>query len=90
MSNIDQHSNDSIAFKESDQCEDGQYIWIRDQVIGYLRENLDDEFLDHINLQETQVKRFLFEDGVITFEATHPHVIHEDEMDGQIETEGAL
>jgi hypothetical protein len=41
--------------------------------------------VDHVDLGKVQVRRFTFEDGVISYDATHPHVTHEDEMEGEID-----
>jgi hypothetical protein len=79
---IDQHSSDGVAFKESFQCDDDLYRRLRWKVIDDL---LDKHDGDHVDLGKVQIRRFTFEDGVISYDATHPHVTHEDEMDGEID-----
>lgn len=78
----DQHPNDTIAFRESWQCSDDLYEELREWVKVHLEEQVDTPPVD---LDEIGLRRFLFEDGVISYDATHPHVEHEDVADGYVD-----
>lgn len=78
----DQHPSDTIGFRESYQCPDELY----EQLLYWARAHLDEEVdTPPVDLNDIGLRRFTFEDGVISFDATHPHVEHEDVVDGYVE-----
>lgn len=81
-SEVDQHSSESIAFKEHHQCTDDMYVQMRNWATNYLLEHTD--WGDYVDLGKVELRRYTFEDGVISFDATHPGVVHEDELDIEV------
>lgn len=75
---VDMHTSESLALHESLQCSEEQYCYIRSQVIKHLKTSTDWD--EKVDLSKTQIRKFVFEDGVISYDATHPAVTHEDEM----------
>lgn len=75
---IDMHTSESLAFRESLQCSEEQYCYFRSQVIKHLKTTTGWD--DKVDLSKTQIRKLVFEDGVISYEATHPAVTHEDEI----------
>jgi len=77
--NVEQHPRDSVAFKDMFQADDGHYAWAREVVIQHLeQQGVAGEM--GIDLSKIQIRRLTIEDGVISYDATHPRVTHEDEM----------
>lgn len=82
---VDQHPDDSVGFKEHYQCPDSFYNKLRAHVCDYL--NTETQWGEDVDLSKIGIRRFTFEDGVISWEATHPTVTHEDELTGELPAE---
>lgn len=82
---IEQHPRASVGFKGSKQATDDTYAYLRGVVLKDIREKSSEEFLERVDLTETQILRATIEDGVLSYEATHPSVTHEDEMEGSFD-----
>lgn len=80
----DQHPSDTIGFRESFQCPDELYEQLRARAREHLEENVD---TPPVEIDNIGLRRFVFEDGVVSFDATHPHVTHEDVIDGYADTQ---
>lgn len=78
-SHSDQHASGKVSFKGSWQCAENLYEIIRRGVIHDIKETTD--WADRVDLTKTNIRRFRFEDGVCSYEAVHPDVVHEDETD---------
>jgi hypothetical protein len=81
---VDQHSTDGVAFKEHSQCSDEFYALLREKALEHI--DTGDHRPDGPNIQpeDIQLRKFVWEDGVISFEATHPHITHEDEIEADL------
>lgn len=79
----DQHSTDAVAYDSHFQCPDYLY----GTLLNAVKEHLVDERgqQEHLDLDKVQLKKVVWEDGVLSYQATHPHAVHEDHMEGEID-----
>ena len=80
----------SLAFRDTRQANDEEYAWLRERVIEHIREVSSEEFVERVDLSKTQIRRVVFEDGVLSYDATHPRVTHESVMDCELPVEEVI
>lgn len=78
----DQHSSDPIAYDSAFQCSDGVYALLLKAVKQQIVEERGEQ--EHIDFSQVQLRKVVWEDGVLSYQATHPHAVHEDHTDGEI------
>jgi hypothetical protein len=81
-----QHPNESVGFAEVHDCRDGFYETMRQEAIRIIEEKA--VLHDNIDPRLLNIKELHYEDGTLSFEATHPQVTHELELDGPVPEPG--